>query len=213
MLFAIIDYIKYKNRMGMYSERSLQSQGGRLAVVASFPLLHEYDPRYIFILHTRDSFMSWLVMYYTCSPWSHVGSFSERGFILDATTSGVIEHPFADYLDGKSYIVIRMLKDADKSDAMNLIKVGRSAIGLKFNWLGIIKFFFRIVLGKHAHYEFRFSADFLILALMLSPFAYFSHYFGILLLFVSALYILIVLINTPKRRKMRRIMQASYECR
>ena len=165
----------------------------------------DLGPRHTFVYHTRDSFLSWLVMYYTASVWSHVGVFTEHGYILDATTSGVIEHPFSDYFDGKSYIVVLAIKNGlvTEDQLAKSLEWGRRQIGVGFGWFGMWCFYWSIVFGAHAHYRFRVSADFLILSLALSPLAYMSHAFGVLLLLVSAMYVLIVMVNTPKRRAMR----------
>jgi hypothetical protein len=147
-------------------------------------------------------------MYYTASVWSHVGAFTEHGRIIDATTAGVIEHPLSDYFDGKSYIIILTVKDGLYSDeqAAQSLAWGRSQIGCGFNWLGLWRFFLCIILGKHANYRFRVSGDILIALLALCPLTYWNRALGISLAIVSAMYIVIVAVNTPKRRAMRRIL-------
>src|SRR6266853_580503 len=103
MIFAILDYMDYRCRRGAYSDALLRAEGGRLAAGENFPRPEQFKTGDLVFLHTADSFLSWLVMYYTSSVWSHVASVSENGYIIDAATSGVLEHPFSDYLDGKSY--------------------------------------------------------------------------------------------------------------
>ncbi len=97
-------------------------------------MLQQLGPRHTFVYHTRDSFLSWLVMYYTVSVWSHVGTFTEHGHIIDATTAGVIEHPLSDYFDGKSYIIILAVKDGlySEEQAAKSLEWGRSQIGCGF---------------------------------------------------------------------------------
>jgi hypothetical protein len=73
----------------------------------NFPSLGEYGAGKLFFYHGCNSFSSWLVMYFTSSIWSHTGAFTENGFVVDATTSGVIERPLYDYFDGKSYICVK----------------------------------------------------------------------------------------------------------
>ncbi len=211
MLFAILDYINYRRRRGHYSDESIRKEGGRLAAPENFPMLLDLGPRHRFVYHTRDSFLSWLVMYYTASVWSHVGNFTERGHIIDATTAGVIEHPLSDYFDGKSYIIILAAKKGLVSDEQlaKSLEWGRRQIGCGFNWPGLRRFFWSIVFGAHANYRFRVSGDILILLLVLCPLAYLSHTFGVLLLLVSSLYVFIVVMNTTKRRAMRRMLTES----
>ena len=188
MIFAIIDYARYKRRVGPYSDNSIKSKGGRLAVPESFPMLQQLGPQHMFIYHRRDSFMSWLVMYFTGSVWSHVGIFTECGNIIDVTTKyGVIEHPLSDYFDNKSYLVIRELNEGTYTNE-NLTKMlewGRNQIGhVKFSWMGVIAKGFLIVLGRHPSYKIRISADVFILLLTISPLALLSHTLGASLVFI-----------------------------
>lgn len=169
MLIAIIDFLKYRLRRGRYSDHSLSAEG-RLAVSSEFPNYMKYTLGDIFIYHRHNSFLSWLVMYFTDSVWSHVGNFIGHGQIIEATTSGVMKHDFMDYMDGSGYLQIRILKpalSAGQADKMNKFLHGK--IGARFNWRGVLRLFTKIILGNHHHYDFKYSADF---AILLSPFLF-----------------------------------------
>jgi hypothetical protein len=98
MIFAVLDYISYRFRRGAYSDERIQAEGGSLATKENYPHPERFRPGDIVFLHTADSFLSWTVMYYTSSVWSHTATVTTDGNIVDATTGGVFEHPLDDYL-------------------------------------------------------------------------------------------------------------------
>jgi hypothetical protein len=208
MLFAILDYVRYRRRKGIYSDANLQKQGGRLAIAKNFPDVASFDATYLFFCHTRYSVLSWLVMYYTSCPWSHTGSFAEQGRIIDATTAGVIEHSLSDYFDGRSFIVIKRLKEDifSAKEKAEMLKWLRNTVGKKYAWFKVLRLFWNIISGSHELYRLRYSADFLIIALLLAPVSLWSPVIGILIGTMSAIYLLIVVTNTPKRRVMRQLL-------
>jgi hypothetical protein len=89
---------------------------------------------------------------------------------------------------------------------LGMVEFCREQIGCGFNWPGIRRMFRRTVLGLHAGYRVRFSIDFLVLALALSPVALFNKSVGISLLALVLAYLLIVAIATPIRWRMHRIL-------
>src|ERR1039458_498005 len=170
MIFAILDYMNYRRRRGTYSDASIRAEGGQLAVPENFPHPEQFKMPTLVALHTADCFLSWLVMYYTSSVWSHVASFSENGYIIDATTDGVIEHPFSDYLDGKSYILIKTfeIKTTDEQQK-GVLAWAREQVGCGFNWVGVIRLFLYTIFGFRDKYRVRYSVDFLLLAGCFTP--------------------------------------------
>ena len=103
MLFALHDHIAYRLGRGRYSRSAIKAEGGLRATSENFPDLSMLKPGDAFWVHPRQSGISWIIMYLQDGIWSHVGSFSENGNVIDATTAGVREHPFSDYLDGESF--------------------------------------------------------------------------------------------------------------
>lgn len=206
MLFAALDYLRYRRRRGMYSDEAIRKEGALLATPENFSPVEELPPCGLVFYSATDSFQSWLVMYYTGSVWSHVATLTYHGNIIDATTRGVIEHPLLDYLDGKSYVAIRRVKGMSDQKADRVIQYMRTTLGGGFNWIGILRLYCYIVLGAHADYQFRVSLDVIILFFLISPIALFSRrmWFGLAIL--MAFYLIVVALNTPKRRKMRRIL-------
>src|ERR1017187_7658324 len=112
MLFAALDYWRYTQRMGRFSDKTIREDGGILATRDKLHEIETIKPGRLIFYSCTDSFQSWLIMYYTSSVWAHVTTASYDGNIIDTTTSGVIEHPLSDYLDGKSYISIYTIKES-----------------------------------------------------------------------------------------------------
>lgn len=106
MLFAALDYAEYHLQRGKYSKARLAQSGWRLAVPENFLAKNEPPPGSMFILHTGKSFVSWIVMYVDDGPASHTGICVGRGHVVDTTTSGTLLHPFTDFLNGKSWIMV-----------------------------------------------------------------------------------------------------------
>lgn len=209
MIFAALDFVRYKLRRGKYSAKAIRAEGGQLATSANFAKIEAFGPDHLFFYHNADSFRSWFIMYFTSSVWSHTGMFTEQGNIIDATTSGVIEHPLSDYFDGRSYIAIKTFKEKlSQEQIAGILDFSRGQIGCGFNWRGIWRLFFSIILGAHASHRPRFSADIFIALLTLWPLMLVSSGFAFLLVTIAGLYLLAVLVNTPKRLAMRRILAA-----
>jgi hypothetical protein len=186
--------------------------GGRLAIAKNFPNVASFDVTYIFLSHTRYSIPSWLVMYYTSFPWAHVGSFAEQGRIIDVTTAGVIEHPLSDYYDGRSFIIIRRYAgNISDERKVRMLQWLRRTVGQKYAWFKVLKIFWHTISGAGDLYRLRFSADFLTIALVLAPISFWSPVIGILIGTMSAIYVLIVVMNTPKRRVLRQLRMEEEE--
>lgn len=209
MIFAALDYLRYRLRKGNYSDRAIRAEGGRLAIAENFPDWNTLESGHIFMYHGAGSVLSWSVMYFTSSIWSHTGMFTEHGRIVDATTGGVVEHPFSDYFDGRSYMGILTFKQPlSAQESSSLVTSLRKAVGCRFSWRGIWRLFFHIILGAHASYRVRFSVDVLIVLAMFSPLVLLSPAFAWVLTALAVLYMIAVLVNAPKRTHMRQILAA-----
>ena len=200
MLFAIFDYIKYRSRKGAYSDLAIRADGGQLATKDIKPSPEELKTGDCILLHTTDFLLSWMVMYYTSSVCSHVAIVSENGCVIDATLSGVIEHPLRDYLDGRSYILIRRpVKELTDEGCRNMLAFGRGSIGNGYNWFGAIRMFLKTVFGLHANFRMCYCLDFL---LLISPAVAARQYYptvGNFCAFLAVFYVLIVVVSKPSR--------------
>jgi len=104
MLFALLDYYRYRSQREIYSTAYIRERNGHLLTRENFPDPTVFKPGSVFFIHRRVSLTSWFIMYVTSSPWNHTGIFTGDGTVVEALTGGTIEHPFSDYLDGRSYM-------------------------------------------------------------------------------------------------------------
>jgi hypothetical protein len=199
MIFAAWDYLRYRLGKGVYSPSQLQRQGARLGTRENFMEIANCKPMDLFLLHTRKSFLSWMVMYYTNSIWSHVGMFAENGQVIDATTGGVFKHHFCDYCDGSTYIAIWHLKGVTDEKREKAIRWSERQIGKAYNWAGVVRLFLMIILGKKEPYRFRFFLDFVVLMLPIAAFGLWHAVFYWLAGAVIATYGIAVAINVLRR--------------
>ncbi len=167
MLFALFDYYQYRTRRGKYSASNIERGGARLATSENFADISSHRPGDVFFMHTMNSVISWLIMYFTDSMWSHVGIISQDDYVVDATTAGVIEHPFSDYLDGQAFLLIVDTKIADERRAEALALV-RSEIGTPYGWITVLRMGLDIVFGNRKDTHPRIFADVLIALTLLS---------------------------------------------
>ncbi len=199
MLFATWDYLCYRLGKGIYSPAQLERQGAQLGTRENFPDFANCKPGDASFLHTRGSFLSWMIMYYTDSIWSHVGIFEENGQVIDATTGGVLKHQFYDYCDGFTYIAIRHLKDATDEQRGRGLRWLETQIGKGYNWGGVVRLFLMIIMGKKAPYRFRFFLDFLVLLLPIVLFGWWHSALWWFAAVVIAAYGIVVAINVLRR--------------
>jgi hypothetical protein len=196
MIFAIIDYLKYRFNKGIYSKVSITKDNVYLADKNCLPVLESCKPLDILLVHTKNSFLSWLVMYYTGPTiWSHVATFGYNGYIYDATTKGVIKHHISDYFDGNTYIAVRQLEGVSEEKRKEASFFLETNVGCKFNWKGILMLWLKIISGKNDHYRLRYSSDIIIALLFL---ALLSCRFFVMQVFITVVllvYISVVVFN------------------
>lgn len=177
-------------------------------MAGNFPRYREWDAGRLFFLHGVGSWQSWAVMYYTSSIWSHVGSFTEDGRIIHATTGGVIEHDFSDLFDGRSYIMINVFSEMPSAEIKaEITSTMRSQLGSGFNWAGVFRFWLAIVTGAHADYRLKHSLDLGVLAGCFASLGFLFPAISYFSLTGYAIYGTLVLINIPRRQAMRAILR------
>jgi hypothetical protein len=141
--------------------------GWRIATLDNFRSFHLYPTGDTLFVSTSDSFLGWLVMYYTSSVFSHVAIVNGNGIVTDVTTAGIAKHSFADYLDGKSYLMVLGTGDQYEGQDKKLRKYLDSTLGRPYGWHKIVRMFLQIVFGSHVHFSWKFYFDFLLLMLFL----------------------------------------------
>lgn len=205
MIFALIDLVRYATKTGRYSPAALEAQGLWLTTHANAAAngLTKLQPGDLIFYHHSYSFLSWAVMYWSDGPMSHTAMYSGDGQVHDATTDGVVEHPLADYFDGRGYMVFQHL-DATDADRLKMRKAMQEQVGGGFNWRGLIRLGLSIILGAHDDYRLKFTADFLLLFALLLQLTAPIRVVFVHVLILAALYI-IALIGNRLRRVCKRL--------
>lgn len=200
MLFALSDFFKYRKRRGRYSDQSLTEFGLRRATEAGFPNWKTIPLGSFLFASTANSTLSWIVMYVTNSVLSHVAVVYGDGEVHDVTTNGVIRHPISDYFDGQSYLAIKPPHEGVDFDRMRVFL--DSTIGHRFDWVGVIKLAFHIVIANSTSFTWRLAGDLLILFSIAIALAW-----ALLpslippTLGTAAIYLAVVIVNRTVRKK------------
>jgi hypothetical protein len=190
MIFVILDYITYKLGKGKYSKSEINKQGGMLLTEE---LINKLEPNSEIIFHRRDSFLSWIICYYSSSLWSHVSSLIDNHNLLDVTTAGVIEHPLNDYADGKTFIIVFHWKGIEGGifEKVNN-QMRKEFLGRPYGWFKVFRIFiYTITAKKKNFFRIRFLIDIFLIWLLLYSVLPFKL---IMILFIS-LYLVIVVKN------------------
>lgn len=196
MIPALLDWITYRTECGKYSEKKLY----RDSAVPIEEVLKQLRPMDIVLVHTRGSFISWSVMYFTNSIWSHAALVSEDGNVIDATTTGAIEHPLTDFLESNCHVAVRKLSDVDDSVRAEGLKWARERIGTPFNWRGVFRLLIFILAGKR-EYRIRYFFD---IVFLLTPLGLLGIWWKPFLWFYLALiltYTMLVSFNIWRKNK------------
>jgi hypothetical protein len=143
-------------------------------------------------------------MYYTDGVWSHVGQFAENGDVIEATTRGVVRHPFSDYLDEKSYIAIFLNKSLTEEERQTITAYAESYLGMPYGWIMGATMGLNIITGRASAFRWKFVVDHLLLlgfcsllGLWWPPAGYFFAVLGVI-------YLLIVLTNVAMKRSKKK---------
>jgi hypothetical protein len=198
MLFALWDYSNYRRRVSRYSDAELERKCGIRAARANFPDRSHLIPGAIILFHTRNSFLAWVVMYYTDSVWSHCAIIVNGGDVVHATTSGVFKQSFYDFCDGESYISIRYPRD--RAVGIRAASHAETMVGAPYAWGETISTFVLIILGIYRGYRISFFLDFTILILPVAAIGWWKPSVFWRTAAVLVLYGTVVLLNIALRR-------------
>lgn len=200
MIFAICDFLKYWLHKGIYSDDGLKKEGAIIASEEILSALEQIKFAFIFV-HTRNNFLSWLVMYYTGpTVWSHCATMVEGGILYDMTTEGGIKHHISDYFDEKTYIKVIPIPTRTENIRKMIIFSERAVLGGKFAWGKIFRFWLAIITGTDIEYRLRYTLDITIVLLFLFIL---SHSIFAIQVFIAAvffIYISILLFNKLYRK-------------
>jgi hypothetical protein len=202
MLCAALDYRDYAKKRGRYSIEKLNAAGGVLATPDRRDLVDDLQPADCLIFHTPGSCLSWAIMYYTDSVWSHVAVVIGPNRLSHATTAGIIEQPISDFFDGETVLLARRPAMMTPEGVAAALAFAEESKGAGYNWFGVFKLFGRILVGASHHYRVRVSVDILLVAAALAALSWGAVRLSIIA--TAVLYVLAVVMNTPRRRRLRR---------
>ncbi|HWW90434.1 MAG TPA: hypothetical protein VNY35_06625 [Solirubrobacteraceae bacterium] len=149
MIFALADYVRYRLRKGRYNPAVLEEQGWVLASRANFQGDDLPAPGLVCVVHTQDSFVSWVIMYFSQHAANHVFIFGEEGSIVDTIpTAGVIERPLSDYLDERSYFLIVPKEVPSAEKRTEALSWAKTQIGNRYGWPEAVGIGERILYGR-----------------------------------------------------------------
>ncbi len=210
MIFALTDLSQYLLRIGPYSDGRLFRNGAFLATPETLSRLEGVRDGDALFSHPLNSFVSWLIMYVTSGPWSHVATLTSKGAVLEAIAQGVVERPATCYFDGERYLLIRHLMDAVTDEQRNrMVSFGRSKVGIvKYSWWGAIRLGLRIIFGFSHSWRIRHSLD---VVLFLAALWFLSKPFPSLrlgLIVLASISVAIVFTARGARRKEQESMDA-----
>ena len=162
MIFALVDYLRYRFQRGQYSPRKLEEDGWFFAEKSSLDMLSAARNGDLLFSQPINSFTSWVVMYFQGGPCSHVGMLTNEGTVIEAITAGHVEHPASAYFDGKHYLAIGKHREWDNETRQQTVSIARSQIGLGYGWGNLVSLGLHILIGDHRDWRPRISFDVLI---------------------------------------------------
>jgi hypothetical protein len=194
---------QYLLRNGPYSDEIFVGQGAFLAAPETVSHLEGVRDGDAIFSHPLNSFVSWLIMYVTGGPWSHVGTLTSEGTVLEVIAQGCVERPATCYLDGKRYILIgRLMAAITDEQRRQMVSFGRSKVGIvKYGWGKAIRLGLRIIFGFSHSWKIRCSID---VVLFLTMLWFLSKPFPLLrlgLIVLAGIYVAIVFATSGSRRK------------
>ncbi|MEO3864245.1 hypothetical protein [Rheinheimera fenheensis] len=200
MIFALLDYFKYKKRIGKYSDESLRNIGLKKASVSEFPNWKNIPFGEILFVHTANSSLSWVIMYFTNSVLSHTAIIYGNGIVHDTTTDGVLRHSLENYFYGESYIEFRTLPSNRTPEEMRAFL--DSTLGHGYNWTGVFFLAFHIAIANTPDFSWRLFFDLLLIGFVILIIAKIIYLpaFNIFLA-IGVFYCITVLINKTIRKR------------
>jgi hypothetical protein len=151
LLFALKDYVDYRLQRRRYSPLQLTDKGWKLATAENFLGANEAPAGCYFVMHTRVSLLSWLIMYVTQSAASHAGIYIGHGEIVDATMGGVVRHPLEDYLDGRSWISDNRKEVLTDGQRAGIVKAALSTVDVTpYGWVNALRIGWQKLFGSRS---------------------------------------------------------------
>ena len=159
-MFALFDYVRYRKGWGRYRPGN---KGGRFP----FAFWHELPQDAVNILRpgdaiflgTANSFLAWMIMYFSDAPLSHVALYVGNERIVHATLSGVVNEPLS-CLFGQNNLLIPVITPATNEQRRDFERLTGPTIGQSYSWRAIRRKAWWLTTGRDwYHFRWRYAAD------------------------------------------------------
>jgi hypothetical protein len=161
MIFAAFDYAHYRRQTGRYTPNigiNIMAAGYIGAEFAE--ALPKINPGDLLVIETFDSFLAWLVLYFTSSHMSHLALYAGDEMIAHATTAGVRLDPVSVLYNAKNRIVAFSIPPA-KIIKPFTPEIFKDLIGQPYGWRAVVFKGRRILSGRDWNsFKWKFFADF-----------------------------------------------------
>lgn len=177
MLFALFDYITYTRQAGRYSRTSSDVMGCGFEDKLPDEIFSILRPGDYLLVQGLGSYISWLVMYFTSSPISHVAFYTGDRNIFHATLSGALTEPIDSLFTKKSRVLpVHLYIDDSKREELSkiLLDFDKNPYG----WFLVTLKAFRIISGRDwPYFRLRFALDVttILLTLEIITFSFAKH--------------------------------------
>jgi len=193
MVCALADYLCYRLGVGRYAHNSHFLRHWSSEEMTE-PLLRTLQTGDCLFVHTKGSFLAWLIMYVSCSPISHIALYAGSGRILHATTGGSGCDNIA-VLFRNGSVVLPVIAPVGKEKRGPFEDVSDRYIGIPYGWKGVIqKGLFKLLARDLPGYRLKFFADFLALVLLLD-FVLYATLHKFMFIWVLVPYVLLLTTN------------------
>ena len=141
MIFASVDYARYRSGRGRYTEPSMVEHGWLRATATNVSRLEQAAvPGQIFFLHRRRSLVAFGIMFVDNQTLAnHCGVMLAGGNVVEALTrGGVVQRPFSVYADDTSYLCVAATQlSADQSARVAAAAAQRH--GTPYGWSAVAR--------------------------------------------------------------------------
>jgi len=195
MIFAIIDYVSYRNKNGRYSlEIGKDIMCGAFVNEIPKPFLDMLKPGNVILHSDFNSVISWLIMFLTKSQVSHASVYAGNGMVLHTGLSGVMYEPVEKIFGEDTRLLPLVYRDPNhKVSAFDeSILGGKGRLPYPVNL--VLKKAVYIILGRNGRfYSFKLFLDSLLIVSLIAWLVSFAYPF--VLVFMIGFFFLVIGVN------------------
>lgn len=168
MLSMIIDYVQYNFQIGRYGSKHLPKSFCGNDLEQLWMHLRAGDVLFVF---TPNSVLSWIVMYVTNEPFSHVALYAGNGKVSHMTTAGYSVDDVSIFIENRCKIVplVAPIEASDREKFRNAINTFAK---MPYGWHSTIGKGLRIFFGRdYPRFKLKFVGDVIFALCVLDLFA------------------------------------------